>query len=179
MIKSLTISSSPLVSTLTPPRDSWKCWCVILPHGEGVLIWVLFLSAARNLHLIWWAVRWLLKHCCFLQFIHCNKRLGILNAKLRLRADKPDMTVKWAFPGPRQPCGDLNKTKRRPWNKQDNYGLGCRAPVCLPVAFIPQTLNRNKSPLVTGRHLWAAPQSVQQQILRPWQMKMNLLFLHS
>lgn len=135
---------------------------------------------AGNLHLISGDALWLLKHFCLLQFIlHCNKRLRIFNAKLRLRADKPDMTVKWAFPEPRQPCGDLNKTKQRPWNKQDNYGLGCRVPVCLPVAFIPQTLNRNKSPLVAERHLQATPPSAERQILRPWQMKMNLLFLHS
>lgn len=94
---------------------------------------MLLLFTAKNVHLISWDLMWLLKHCCLLQFIlPCNKRLRIFNAKLRLCADKPDMTVKWAFPEPRQPCGDLNKTKRRPRNKQDNYGLGCRAPVCLP-----------------------------------------------
>lgn len=140
---------------------------------------MLILFAARNLHLIGWDVTWLLRPRRFLQLLlHHDKRLRIFNAKLCLPDDKPDMTVKWAFPEPRQPCGDLNKTKRRPWNKQDNYGLGCWAPVCLPVAFIPQTLNRNKSPLVAEQHLQAAPQSVQRQILRPWRMKMNLLFLH-
>lgn len=161
----------------TGENVSWL-WCVILSHVGGVLILALFLFTERNL--ISNDLTWLLKHFCLLQFIlHCNKRLRIFHAKLRLRADRPDMTVKWAFPEPRQPCGDLNKTKRQPWNKQDNYGLGCWAPVCLPVAFIPQTLNRNKSPLVAERRLEASPQSVQQQILRLWQMKMNLPFLHS
>lgn len=42
-----------------------------------------------------------------------------------------------------------------------------RLSVFLPVAFIPQTLNRKKSPLVAERRLQAAPQSLQWQILRP------------
>lgn len=134
------------------PPKSWWSLIVFLPSAGGFSRLLKHSSPCSSLCTVTKGLRYLMQSRVF-------------------AADKPDMTGKWAFPKPRQPRGALNKTKVRPWNKQDNYGLWCRAPVCLPVAFIPQTLNRNKSPLVAEQHLRA------EQILRLRQMKMNLLFL--
>lgn len=131
---------------------------------------------SRNLHLISWDLTWMLKLSCLLHFFQrCNKSFGIFNAKLRLCTDKPDVTVKWAFLEPCQPCRDLNKTKRRPRNKQDNYGLGClRLSLFLLLLFHKHWTGKSRLLSQSGTSA-----SVQWQMFKPWQMKMNLSFVHS